>query len=115
MKQNAKTALVRLAFLIKMLIKSQLEVHRIPSRHSVHFTPTDLQDPPFWFFEGLVPRLVHHSLNLLIRYVFSKWLGEVDLKQEQEMKNKERGNEDMFHVRPLNHSSTKYSGVVGER
>jgi len=39
-----------------MLIKSQLEVH-LHTVRSVHFHPSNLPDPPFRFFEGLVPRL----------------------------------------------------------
>ena len=39
-----------------MLIKSQSEV-RLHTGRSVHFTPADVPDNPFRFFEGLVPRL----------------------------------------------------------
>ena len=39
-----------------MIFKSQLEVH-LHTRRSVHFHPSDLPDPPFLFFEGLVLRL----------------------------------------------------------
>ena len=48
-----------------MLIKSQSEV-RLHTGRSVHFTPADVPDPPFRFFEGLVPRLqAHHPLICL--------------------------------------------------
>ena len=49
-----------------MLIKSQLEVRlRIPGAVYTS-TPANLPDPPFWFFEGLVPRLVYMCVSWIV-------------------------------------------------
>ena len=68
-KQNAKTVLVRLTILIRMLIKSQLEVRLHTGRTCMYTsTPSHLPDPPFRFLEGLVPRLCHTHLGLLVGF-----------------------------------------------
>jgi len=51
-----------------MLIKSQSEV-RLHTGRSVHTsTPANLPDPPFRFFEGLVPRLLIWGHYWLIHF-----------------------------------------------
>ena len=58
MKQNAKTVLVQLVFLIKAHQNAnQKPIGSVPPGAVYTSTPADLPDPPFQFFEGLAPRL----------------------------------------------------------
>ena len=57
-KLNAKMALVRLAFLINAHQNAnQKSIGSAPAYRAECTHPADLPDPPFRFFEGLVPRL----------------------------------------------------------
>ena len=62
-KQNVKTALVRLAFLINThQSANQWPIGSAPHTGcSVHFHPSRFTRP--WFFEGMVPRLHTHLLQ----------------------------------------------------
>ena len=67
MKQNAKTVLVRLAFPINAHQNAKASRKCAFILGAVYSsTPADVPDPPFQFFEGLVPRLqAHHPLICL--------------------------------------------------